>query len=140
MAQTIVFSFLQKKNHPELESFLIPTIAMSKTQVAICLYDSQYDIFLETPCLDLLNGTFLNEVTVVVFWLALNYRYCCSGVPDEIIKTDFKADFFKCVGPLLDKYYADVQSPCDYQTVYTWPSVSFGVSAEKTVNNVNQTP
>jgi hypothetical protein len=44
-AEAIVFSFLQKKNHPKLDNFLIPSIIISKSQVAVCMYDSENDIF-----------------------------------------------------------------------------------------------
>ena len=138
-AEAIVFSFLQKKNYPELDNFLIPTIAMSRTQVAICLFDSQNDIFLETPLLDLfVGGRFLKEATIVTLWYSLNFRYCCSGVPEEIFATNFKADFFKLVGPLVEKYSVDVSCPCEYKTTHMWLAVPHYEKIEKKVTNVNK--
>ena len=118
-AETIVFSFLQKKKCPELDNFLIPTISMSKTHVKFYLYDCENDIFLETPLLELFREkTLLRIETIITLWLVLNYKYCCSGVPEEIMDSQFKADFFKHIGPDLQNYNSDVRAPCCYKTVY----------------------
>ncbi|XP_045159225.2 uncharacterized protein LOC123524806 [Mercenaria mercenaria] len=137
-AETIIHSFLQKKYHPELDNFLIPTIAMSRTHVAVCMYDCENDVFLETPLLNLFQGKFLKEATVVTLWLALNFKYCCSGVPDEIMDTAFKADFFKQVGPVLENYFSDVTAPCDYRPKHEWLVVPKFGKVKGKVDNVNQ--
>ena len=142
-AETIVFSFLQKKNHVDLNNFLIPTIAVSKTHVGICLYDCENDVFLETPLLDLFRQEFLLRVeTIITLWLVLNYKYCCSGVPEEFMDSNFKADFFKHIGRDLENYISDVNAPCCYQTEYKWSSIHvLGDTKEKLDDiNINNIP
>jgi hypothetical protein len=137
-AEAIVFSFLQKKNHPELNNFLIPTIAMSKSQMAVCLYDCENDIFLETPRLDLfVEDKFLKIETIITLWSVLNFKYCCSGVPEEIIEFGFTADFFKHAGPHLEKYIANVKAPCCYQTENTWSAVLVLEDVKEKTDDVN---
>ncbi|XP_060557877.1 uncharacterized protein LOC132718247 [Ruditapes philippinarum] len=137
-ARTIVFSFLQQKNQPDLNNFLIPTIAMSKSKVAVYLYDSENDIFLETPCLDLFLGDeFLKVETIITLWLVLNFKYCCSGVPDEILELGFTADFFKHTGPHLEKYIANVNAPCNYQPEDKWLALSVLKDVKHKVQGIN---
>ena len=143
-AETIVFSFLQKKKYTELDNFLIPTISMSKTQVKICLYDCENDIFLETPLLDLFRDKkFLILDTIITLWLVLNYKYCCSGVPEEIMDVNFKADFFKHIGADLENYIFDVRAPCCYKTEKEDLSLRLIADVKKKTlddNNINNIP
>lgn len=121
-AQTIVFSFWQQKVHPELDSFLIPNIAISKEKIAFCFYDSENDMLLETPLFDLFANSFLNIPSVVVLWLVLNFKFFCSGLSEEIKNTGFKADFFKILGANVEKYKHDISAPCDF-IMEKWPQL-----------------
>ncbi|XP_060563593.1 uncharacterized protein LOC132722980, partial [Ruditapes philippinarum] len=122
-AGAIVYSFLMRKKHPELDNFLIPTVVMSKTHIAVVFYDCENDILLETPLLSLFqqgNDVILSKSTILILWLALNFKYCCSGVPDGIIDTGYKANFFKHTGSVLESYREDVIAPCDYVATFDW--------------------
>jgi hypothetical protein len=111
---------------------------MSKSQVAVCLYDSENDIFLETPCLDLFLGDeYLKVETIITLWLVLNFKYCCSGVPDEIMELSFTADFFKHTGPYLEKYIANVNAPCSYQPEDKWLALSVLKDVKHKVQDIN---
>ena len=46
LAQTIVFSLLQKKEHPEFKHHMIPNIVISPKEVEVLLYDAENDILL----------------------------------------------------------------------------------------------
>jgi hypothetical protein len=77
--------------------------------------------FFETPRFDLFIGDRCQKIeTVITLWLVLNFRYCCIGVPEEIMDIGYKADFFKHVGSVLEKYSDDVTSPCNYVCENYW--------------------
>lgn len=48
IAQTIVFSFLQKKYHPEQDNFLTPCIGIGRTELIVMFYDAEHDVLLES--------------------------------------------------------------------------------------------
>lgn len=94
IAETIVFSFLQKKINPDLDHFLIPTIGTSKSDVLFYLYDSEHDILLESPPFFLFeNKREISYVTVVALWLAVNHTILGTGITDYIKDRSFTADF-----------------------------------------------
>ena len=122
-SEAIVFSFWIRKNHPELKNFLIPSIAVSKKQVAFCFYDCENDILLETPPINLtIQAQMLDKSTIVTLWLVLNYKYLCSGVLEEMKKAEFNADFFIFTQEKLEKYRNCVMSPC-YGVADKWFSL-----------------
>nr|XP_022338513.1 RUN domain-containing protein 1-like isoform X1 [Crassostrea virginica]XP_022338519.1 RUN domain-containing protein 1-like isoform X1 [Crassostrea virginica]XP_022338529.1 RUN domain-containing protein 1-like isoform X1 [Crassostrea virginica] len=83
IAETIVFSFLQKKKtkkkkHPELSHFLIPCVGIASNAMLLMFYDSEHDVFLESSFVPLLSSTCENMFSVeaiLVTWLAVNYRF-----------------------------------------------------------------
>lgn len=95
IAQTIVFSFLQKKKHPERSNFLTPCIGIGSTELIVMLYDSEHDVLLESSSVPLFENECLLEFSlqaILVCWLTVNYKYFCSGLPEEYKKQ--KSNFF----------------------------------------------
>ena len=112
IAQTIVFSFLQHKyNKSALDNFLIPAIGISTSHLYVNLYDCENDVFLSSDKkLKILAGGKLFVETVVLLWLALNYRDFCTGITEEMGTN--KADFHRRVDDdLLCEYRDNVKRP-----------------------------
>lgn len=111
-AQTIVFSFLQKKfNRDKLKNCLVPGIGISSERLYIYFYDSEHDVLISSDYkLDMFRRKrkLIDEV-VVLLWLTLNYRYLCTGITEEM--KGFRAVFFQKAGPLLDAYRDNVDRP-----------------------------
>ena len=86
LAQTIVFSFYQKKRHPDVT--LVPTIAVSRTHIQFHFYDCEKDIYLMSREMPLfgLDPEQLNLCTVLATWLVVNYKYFVTGVTGEMEK------------------------------------------------------
>ena len=119
-AQSIVFSFLQKKlNKDKMKSRLVPAISITSQNYQLMCYDSEQDILVSTIAdsadTKLFDDTIksLNCTSVVVLWMALNYRLLCSGVPhsQKVRLPDVKAGFFERVGDHLYLYEDEVQRP-----------------------------
>ena len=119
-AQSIVFSFLQKKfNKDKMKTNLVPAISITLKNYQLMCYDSEQDILMSTIAdsedTKLFDDTIksLQYTSVVVLWMALNYRLLCSGVPhsQKIRLPDVKAGFFERVGDHLYLYEDAVQRP-----------------------------
>ena len=68
VAESIVFSFLQKKRHPERENFLTPCIGVGSSFMLLMLYDSFHDVLLESAPVPLTlsgSGKFRIEAIIV---------------------------------------------------------------------------
>lgn len=110
VAETIVFSFLQKKTHPELPNFLIPCVGFKRSAMLLMLYDSEHDVFLESSLIPLFSSTCKNMFSVeavLVTWLAVNYRFLCTGLTEEMLP--FKACFFEEAKNRKSVYENDLQ-------------------------------
>ncbi|XP_045156233.2 uncharacterized protein LOC123522835 [Mercenaria mercenaria] len=104
IAQTIVFSFLQKKIHGnQLKHGLIPGIGISKKKLLVCFYDTENDILLITKPMLLFGDKEIIYSSIVFLWLTLNYRQFCSGIPDAL--KEFKAGFLP--DPVLRQMYTE---------------------------------
>ena len=120
-AQSIVFSFLQNKhNKDRMKSRLVPAISVTLQNYQIMCYDSEQDILVSTVAdsegTELFDDTTksLKYTSVLVLWMALNYRLLCSGVPkhsEKIRLPDVKAEFFERVGDHLYLYKEAVERP-----------------------------
>ena len=142
LAETIVFSFLQKRKHPNYEHFLIPCIGISRSQVVFCFYDSEKDVLLRSKCMNLYVRTKskyeLIPETILALWLVLNYKHLGSGLSDTLLKAP-KANFFQLACDTLDIYknelgyhVQDIQYKCSSflpsdifgtaPVVFEWPS------------------
>jgi len=119
ISETIVFSFLQKQFLKEDSNTLIPSIGVTKGEVYIFMYDHKLDMMLESTELKLRkkavddsNRLELSVSTVVALWLAINYKYLCSGTSDSMRKTEFTADFPKLVPSVYQVYEKEVKHYC----------------------------
>ncbi|KAK3086572.1 hypothetical protein FSP39_020392 [Pinctada imbricata] len=85
-AQTIVFSFYQKKRHPEVG--LVPSISVSKTHIQFHFYDSAKDVYLMSRRMPLFqeSGNSLSKVTALATWMVVNYKVLITVVTDEMEK------------------------------------------------------
>lgn len=95
IAQTIVFSFLQKKIHPERNNFLTPCIGIGSSEMIVMLYDSEHDVLLESSSVPLFENNSSLEFSlqaILVCWLTVNYKYFCSGLCEEY--KQHKSNFF----------------------------------------------
>ncbi|XP_076074814.1 uncharacterized protein LOC143045876 [Mytilus galloprovincialis] len=87
VAQTIVFSFIQRKRHPTLCS-LIPNILISSSYFRIIMYDSVHDILLCTAPIPLFatnEKKKLITASVVILWMVLHHRQFCEGIKTNMI-------------------------------------------------------
>ncbi|XP_061162599.1 uncharacterized protein LOC133171817 [Saccostrea echinata] len=104
-AETIVFSFLQKKRHPELSNFLIPCIGIADNAMILMFYDSENDVLLESSPVPLTSTTCKNKFSVeavLISWLAINYRFLCTGLTDDMLP--YKAGFFAQSKDMINVY------------------------------------
>lgn len=105
IAQTIVFSFLQKKAHPERDSFLTPCIGIGSSELVVMFYDSEHDILLESSSIPLFTDPSSLEFSytaILVSWLVVNYNFLCTGLPDHM--TAYNSDFCVHAGKKLKVY------------------------------------
>lgn len=105
IAQTIVFSFFQKKRHPERNNFLTPCISIRSTELRVMLYDSEHDVLLESSSVPLFNNDSSLEFSlqaILVCWLTVNYKYFCSGLCEEY--QQHKSNFFVHVKEKIQIY------------------------------------
>ena len=98
IAQTIVFSLLQRQQHPNFQNCMVPNILVSPDYVQIIMYDSANDILLCSNFIDLFNVNAdgcLSSEAVVILWLVLHYRiFCCGLLIDDSVEADiFKSNF-----------------------------------------------
>ncbi|XP_053398675.1 uncharacterized protein LOC128556873 [Mercenaria mercenaria] len=113
IAQTIVFSFLQKKEKSTYENYLIPSIGIAKKHVVLFLYDSEHDILLESKLIKLWSpGGHIITSAVLALWLAINFSFTCSGVTEHMKNCGFTADFPKQVGKELKVYEKCLRFGC----------------------------
>ncbi|XP_069102358.1 uncharacterized protein [Argopecten irradians] len=120
MAETIVFSFLQKKNHPEDDHFLYPCIGIKGDEMVVYFYDAEHDVMIESTPVPLhvksrTSMGHINLTAVVVSWLVINHKYLCSGLPD-VLQTK-KAHFFDTVESKLSAYQNELQFGCQDDSV-----------------------
>lgn len=98
IAQTIVFSLLQRQRHPNFRNSMTPNILVSPEYIQIIMYDSVNDILLCSNFIDLFNVNAdgcLSSEAVVILWLVLHYRVFCCGLnfEDNVEVDIFKSNF-----------------------------------------------
>ncbi|XP_069107858.1 uncharacterized protein [Argopecten irradians] len=110
IAQSVVFSFLQKQMHPLSRHFMFPCIGIGSGGLVVYFYDSEHDVLLESTYIpwhvgptSLEDPAKVNLIAILVSWFVVNYKYLCSGLP-ESLKTDCKADFFTHAKAKLEIY------------------------------------
>ena len=110
LAETIVFSFLQKNESPELDHYLIPTLGFSTEFVKVCLYDCEHDVLLETRDLKLSDSSGITPHITIIVWSVLNYKYLCTGLREEM--KVYKSGFHDRVHQVLSQYESNTKRPC----------------------------
>lgn len=111
IAETIVFSFLQRQTHPEWSSFLTPCVAVGGLNMLVMFYDCEHDVLLESSMIPLFETTETSEETpsriniaaILVSWLVVNYKYFCSGLTKDM-KVTYKAEFLSQMRNKVDIY------------------------------------
>jgi hypothetical protein len=98
LAQTIVFSLLQRQRHPNSLNCMVPNILVSPDYVQIIMYDAVNDVLLCSNFIDLFNVNadgHLSPEVVVILWLVLHYRiFSCGLVFEDTVEADiFKSNF-----------------------------------------------
>ncbi|XP_033730798.1 uncharacterized protein LOC117320259 [Pecten maximus] len=106
LAQTILFSFLQKKNFPESRHFLVPSIGVSPKEVIFFFYDSENDVLIQSVKMPLRSGTGVCYSTIIAIWMTLNYRHLGSGIT-SLIRAP-KSNFFNLAKDVIDIYQNDL--------------------------------
>ncbi|XP_060559285.1 uncharacterized protein LOC132719526 [Ruditapes philippinarum] len=111
IAETIVFSFLQRKqNFGNLQNYLIPGIGISSEKIVVFMYDCENDVLLASVGMDLFDKGDVHMRTIIFLWLVLNYKLFCSGVIDDF--KSYRANFHRLVGDeKLEQYKTEVSFP-----------------------------
>ena len=138
IAETIVFAFLQKKNNPDFNYYLIPTVAVSKKDVLFHFYDPEHDILLESPLFMIWNkSSELYYPTVLALWFTLNYKTFCTGITIGMKERNFTADFLSGVNDDIKTIYKKFlqYGNCETRSVmssYYTPKPNAGWELDKT--------
>jgi hypothetical protein len=108
VAQTIVFSFHQKKHFPMLH--FVPSIAISQNAMQFHFYDSEKDLYFVTGELELfdIQGD-LHLNTVLITWLVLNHRLFMSEGTEEMKRGTKSFRFHSFAKDKLDLYRHDIE-------------------------------
>lgn len=88
VAQTIVFSFLHQKRHPEFPNLLIPNILISPQEFRIIMYDAVNDILMCSVPLSIFQpypSNSLEIASIIILWIVLHHRIFCEGT-DALIR------------------------------------------------------
>lgn len=120
IAETVVFSFLQKKRHPEYCQYLFPCIGVNSQEMVVYFYDAEYDVLLESSPIPLhvtqksLTGN-VSVVAIIVSWLVVNHQYLCDGLTQVLKKT--RSGFFHQAEKRLFIYenelqFGNIERPC----------------------------
>jgi hypothetical protein len=85
IAQTIVFSLVQRQRHPNALHHMVPNIVISPEKFEIVMYDAEKDVLLYSNSIFLFNldspeNRSLTSEAVLILWLVLHYRVFCSGL------------------------------------------------------------
>ncbi|XP_061163727.1 uncharacterized protein LOC133172909 [Saccostrea echinata] len=96
IAETIVFSFLQKQKHPEYSNFLTPAVGVGISEMTIMFYDAEHDVLLESTRVPLFDSPEedcrkFSLAAILISWLVVNYKYLSSGLVDTM--QTYTADF-----------------------------------------------
>ncbi|XP_078321494.1 uncharacterized protein LOC144621701 [Crassostrea virginica] len=132
LAQTIVFSLLQKKEHPEFKHHMIPNIVISPKEVEVLLYDAENDILLCGNRFRLFveknsERLTLFDYSIVFLWMVLNYKIFCSFSKTETLK-HYKSNFPIFAAGKWEIYKNDLKSNvAHFNAVENSPNVQFSL-------------
>ena len=136
LAETIVFAFLQKKNNPAFDNYLIPTVAILKKDVLFHFYDPEHDILLESPPFNIQYNSQLYYPTILALWFTLNYKTFCTGITRGMKEHNFTADFLSSVSNEVKTIYQEDLHfrDCEvgfYRSTYYMPKPHAGLVLDK---------
>ena len=96
ISETIIFSFLQKKLHPERNHYLTPCIGVGNSSLIVMFYDSEHDVILESSHIPLFRPCSVNkyefdDAAILASWLTVNYKFFSSGLTEgmKTLNVDF---------------------------------------------------
>lgn len=112
IAQTIVFSFLQKKALPNLS--FIPNILISPKEFRIIMYDVGNDILLCSEPLAIFCERKLKKKSIIMLWMVLHYELFLEDVKPRFEENGldmrkFNAKFKKRAKDKIDVYLNDLE-------------------------------
>lgn len=109
---------------------MIPSICISKEKVVIYFYDCNNDFLLESSEMPYITSEgALVKSTIISLWLALNFKYFCSGITKGMKDSGFVSGFFELVQNTLD-LYKDVTAPCETASSENEQPWTWGVRPE----------
>ncbi|XP_062579860.1 uncharacterized protein LOC134241849, partial [Saccostrea cucullata] len=129
IAQTIVYSLVEKQKHPNFLHHMIPNIVISPEKVEILMYDADSDVLLcSNPILlfnlDLPEERTLIDETVIILWMVLHYRIFCTGFnkAKPYVLERCKSNFRQLVASKWDIYSKSLKSfVSGFPSVEKWP-------------------
>ncbi|XP_061197458.1 uncharacterized protein LOC133205635 [Saccostrea echinata] len=130
IAQTIVFSLLQKQQYPNSPNCVVPSILISPDYVQIMIYDAENDILLCSNFMDLYNVNAdgcLSSEAVVTIWCVLHYRIFCCGLQFE---NNDEANIYKSNFSRLAQEKWHIYSNCLKNSVNEFPVVDSAIKVE----------
>lgn len=114
LAQTIVFSLLQKQKHPDSKNFLVPNILISPEEVQIVMYDAEYDVLLCSNIIKLFDPVAycLIPETMIILWMVFHYPMFCTGLPFQILPMihEYRSHFKELAEAKWDIYSKSLRS------------------------------
>lgn len=106
IAQTIVFSFLQKKVLPNMS--FIPNILISPNEFRIIMYDVDNDILLCSGPVTIFYKKHFKKSSIIILWMVLHYELFLKNVnfrfKEGIDMRKFKAKFKKRANNKIEVY------------------------------------
>lgn len=135
IAQTIVFSFTQRERHPNLREIFIPNILVSPKELRVFMYDSDNDILIYSPPLDIFQDDtgVLNVYSIIVLWMVLHYKLFCEETKSLIANKDIDKDEAKANFREKNKYKSHAVFKANYfpppmkNTLNSFKELSLGI-------------
>lgn len=137
LAQIIVFSCQQKKNHPAFFSnLMVPNIIITPNRFQVIMYDVQKDLLICSRSIELFDSkNNLECKAIVVIWMVLHYRLFCTGFNDvdkDVIER-CRSDCPLHVGEKWDTHY--INDPVGSSPRYnTYPKIDENLTNGKKLN------
>lgn len=136
VAETIVFSFLQKTKHPDI---FIPNILFSPREFRIIMYDSKKDILICSQPLDLFKRTTtstfdLDSTSIIILWMVLHYELFSSNLQSHFTEHGYDMETFHAK---FKKRATEEKFPF-YDTCLKFGEEKFTVNPKKQFPSIDQ--
>ena len=124
IAQTIVFSLLQKQIYPNFQHHLVPNILISPERIQIVMYDAENDVLLCSNNIKLfVHDEFCFKPGIlIIIWMVLHYRMFCRGLS---VKTIPKLHGYRSHFRELAESRWDIYTTLLRSNVSSFPVVNF---------------